>query len=236
MRISPFYQLTRPQGLSGNDAFQRNPASYWTYVRNPKKAGILEWVGFFNVLLANIIAPIVQSTVFLSTNPPDTSLNGEAYIEDAAQRVSDVVIRSAGSRGLSAIFVLVAVSYLSLLIILLRRKSGVLQDPGGVSGVASLVIYSNIPHRLDVDLREVQFQLRGGTLMIQANDQRQTAQPIPRELSPYWNSIYSTWLLSCTIIFGLFLCTFCGVPAYTNLVWSLRRVPWLIVTFAVLYK
>jgi hypothetical protein len=236
MRTAPFYRLMRRKGLSGNDAFLRNPASYWTYFCNPKKAGTLEWICFFNVLLANIIAPTVQSTVFLSTNPPDTSLTGEAYIEDAAQRVSDVVIRSAGSRGLSAIFVLVAVSCLSLMIILLRRKSGVLQDPGGVSGVASLVIHSNISHLFDVDLRKVRFQLKGGNLMIQANDQRQTTQPAPRDPSSYGHSIYSRWLLSSTIVFGLFLCIFCGVSAYTNLVWSLRRVPWLIVAFAVLYK
>lgn len=233
MRMAPYYQLASPQGLSGGDAFLRDPTSYWWYVRNPRKAGALVWACFFNALLATLIAPTVQSTVFLSTNPPDTSLTGEAYADDTAQRVSNVVIRSAGSRALSTTFAIVGLSCLSLAIFLPRRSSGVERDPGGIIGIASLL--PGDTSRLVGDLRHKRFRLRNGALVVHPDQSYRSSTSTESEPQK-WHPIYpGQWLFS-TIVFGLFLTIFCGVSTMTNLVWYLRRVPWLLPLFATVYK
>ncbi|KAF2820101.1 hypothetical protein CC86DRAFT_387694 [Ophiobolus disseminans] len=167
-------------------------------------------------------APFFQMALFRSTNPPDTSLTGVAYSEAAAARESHVVIRAVGSRGLTAIFLLEAVFCLSVLVNFRYqyKDSGLKQDPGGVSSIASLLIGSNIPTDPNIDLRNIQFKLKNGTLNT-LHSVQQGATPQGQRSDP----IDPRWMFLATTVFGVFLATFVGVGAATNLVYSLRRVP-----------
>lgn len=229
VRMAPFYQLASKSGLSGSDALLRYPDSYWSYLRNPGKTSILGWISLLNMILAEIIASVVQSVVFISTNPPDTSLTGEAYTEAASLRVSNVVIRSVGSRMLSATFFLVGLCCLSVAFILSQRPSGVAQDPGGVCCVASLLPPQTALRLYNYNVHDdLPLHLNGGFL---ANWKPSNSLAQTKE-----GSSHISWLPLSTMIFGFFLCIFCGVSTYTNLVWYIRRVLWLIPLFAVLFK
>ncbi|KAF2830270.1 hypothetical protein CC86DRAFT_403572 [Ophiobolus disseminans] len=230
MRTAPFFRMARKEGLTGDEAFLRDSTSVLDFLRRPGTINLLVGISLVNGLLASI-ASTLQSIVFLSTNPPDTSLTGEAYADDAAARETHIVIRAVGSRGLTAIFLLEAVACLSLLIILHSKDSGLKQDPGGVSGITSLLIGSDIPDDPTDDLRKSRFRLENGSMKIRnrARHEDETQRLRSRLISP-------GWMCLATLLFGVFLCILVGVAGYTNLVWSMRRIPWLLVLFAVGYK
>lgn len=227
MRMAPFYKLAGPNGMSRDDLLFRDATSYMTYLKIPHKAGVLVWLsGFISILVPT--ASVLQSLVFQSTNPPDSRLQGDAYMKEAAQRVSKVVVSRTGAALLTTICALVAVAHLWLLMLLSYKKSGVDHDPEGWRGV-----YPLVRNNIQSIQQSRRVRLENGTL--QAFSSGAEKYSTRDDGDEHWGRRVKT-LFGFTMIYSLFLLLFNSITPVTNAVWSLRRVPWLSLFFTACFQ
>ncbi|RVX73330.1 hypothetical protein B0A52_02972 [Exophiala mesophila] len=143
-RLEPFYQLSQPGGAKAGASLNLDHLTMFQYFVPFKAFRLKQWAVMVSTtgnILASMLAPALQNpSVDFQTNgkctePDSTCPDGETRYW--------VRIDGVWSRLLSASYVLVAI-VLVILFIQLRRKSGLLSDPKGIAGIASMATKSHI--------------------------------------------------------------------------------------------
>ncbi|KAK2739247.1 hypothetical protein FQN55_009527 [Onygenales sp. PD_40] len=140
-RLEPYYQLSQPAGSIASKSLNLDYLSAWIFLVPVKSLRYRHWAVFCSSvgsLFATLIAPSLQnpSIIFLQ-NPlcQNACPTGEfRYF---------VRVQPAWSRLLTTSLLVVAISGI-FLFIQLRRKSGLLSDPKGIAGIASMATKSHI--------------------------------------------------------------------------------------------
>ena len=145
-RLEPYYQLSQTSGAQASASLNLDHLTMFQYFVPFKAFRLRQWAVFFSTtgnIIASVVAPALQ-------NP---SLQ---FFENKAQGCSDIPTQCPQgqhrywvrvvpiwSRALSASYGVVAIITIFLLI-QLRRKSGLLSDPKGIAGIASMATKSHI--------------------------------------------------------------------------------------------
>ncbi|KKA24320.1 hypothetical protein T310_1647 [Rasamsonia emersonii CBS 393.64] len=141
-RLEPYYQLSQPTGNTAAKTLNLDYVTMWAYFVPVKAIRYHHWtVAIVSVgaVLATTAAPSLQTaSVAPVKNPhcrPDGACPGDfTYI---------VRIHPVWSRLVTATLITVAILAV-ILLFQLRRKSGLLSDPKGIAGVASMATKSHI--------------------------------------------------------------------------------------------
>lgn len=142
-RLEPFYQLSRPRGARAAASLNLDHLTMFQYFVPFKAFRLKQWAVFFSTtgnIVASMAGPALQNPSIKFAANPACSGNQCPNPDDKQYwvRVSPV-----WSRLMSASYVFVAV-VLVVLFIQLRRKSGLLSDPKGIAGIASMATKSHI--------------------------------------------------------------------------------------------
>lgn len=142
-RLEPYYQLSQPSGSTAAASLNLDHLTAWSYFVPFTAIKLRQWAVFFSSLgniLATSIAPSLQNpSIALILNPKwDPNFEGTSPQPQFFVRVAP-----RWSRALTSSLVVTAAIGVFLLI-QLRRKSGLLSDPKGISGVAAMATKSHI--------------------------------------------------------------------------------------------
>ena len=142
-RLEPFYQLSQPGGAKASASLNLDHLTMFQYFVPFKAFRLKQWAVLFSTtgnIIASMIAPALQNpSIQFDTNPQCKNGCADPTKENRYWvRVSNVY-----SRLLSSSYVVIAV-ILVVLFIQLRRKSGLLSDPKGIAGIASMATKSHI--------------------------------------------------------------------------------------------
>lgn len=130
-RLEPYYQLSRPEGALAAESLNRDYLTCWTILAPFKALRYRQWAVVYSsitYLIASPLVPVLQSGSVIVT--PDQN-NREP------DKFKYVQMHPVWSRLLSVALILVAI-FGSLVLLQLRRKSGLLSDPKGIAGVAAM--------------------------------------------------------------------------------------------------
>lgn len=144
-RLEPFYQLSRPRGASAAASLNLDHLTMFQYFVPFKAFRLRQWAVFFSTtgnIVASMVSPALQnpSIIFVTNKRCD-----ESGCPPPDEKHYWVRISPTWSRLLSASYVFIAI-VLVILFIQLRRKSGLLSDPKGIAGIASMATKSHILH------------------------------------------------------------------------------------------
>ena len=146
-RLEPFYQLSKPGGASATGSLNLDHLTMFQYFIPFKAFRLKQWAPFFSTtgnIVASMLSPALQNpSVDFMTNPDPKCGNLGCPGADSEEKHYWVRITPVWSRLLSASYVFVAM-VLVILWINLRRKSGLLSDPKGIAGIASMATKSHI--------------------------------------------------------------------------------------------
>ncbi|GAD96773.1 conserved hypothetical protein [Paecilomyces variotii No. 5] len=141
-RLEPYYQLSQPTGNTAAKTINLDYISLWSYIVPYKSLRYRHWAVFVSSLgavLATTVAPSLQNPSVAPILNPKCDPKGKCH----GQHKFFVQIHPVWSRILTACLILVAVFAL-ILLFQLRRKSGLLTDPKGIAGIASMATKSHI--------------------------------------------------------------------------------------------
>lgn len=142
-RLEPYYQLSQPAGNIASKSLNLDYTTLFSYVVPYKAVKNRHWtvvVASVGAILATTAAPSLQNASITPIQNPNchpiecTSLGLPKHI---------VRIVSVWSRLNTVCLILVAITT-CVLIFQLRRKSGLLSDPKGIAGIASMATKSHI--------------------------------------------------------------------------------------------
>ena len=145
-RLEPFYQLSPPLGARAAASLNLDHMTMFQYFVPIKAFKLRQWVVFFSTIgniIASTAAPAIQNPSLIFVNNPDcpnlneTCPNGRKHYF--------VRVSSTWSRVLSSTLIFVAIIAI-IIFFLLRRRSGLLSDPKGIAGIASMATKSHILH------------------------------------------------------------------------------------------
>lgn len=146
-RLEPFYQLSRPRGASAAGSLNLDHLTMFQYFIPFKAFRLRQWAVFFSTtgnIIASMVSPALQNpSIIFVTNPNPDCRDEGCPNADSEEKHYWVRISPVWSRLLSASYVVVAI-VLVILFIQLRRKSGLLSDPKGIAGIASMATKSHI--------------------------------------------------------------------------------------------
>ncbi|KAL0265065.1 hypothetical protein SLS55_001023 [Diplodia seriata] len=136
-RLEPYYQLSRPGGATASASLNMDYLTFLSYLIPIRAARHRQWAVLFSslaTLISGSLVPVLQSaSVKMYPEKDDRSEGGEKFIR----------IVPVWSRIMSAS--LFAVAFCGMLLLLkLRRKSGLLSDPKGIAGIATMATQSHI--------------------------------------------------------------------------------------------
>ncbi|KAH0839066.1 hypothetical protein AYO21_04663 [Fonsecaea monophora] len=143
-RLEPFYQLSRPRGASAAASLNLDHLTMFQYFVPFKAFRLRQWAVFFSTtgnIVASMVSPALQNPSITFVTNPDPKCNVDGCPGD--EKHYWVRISPVWSRTLSASYVFVAI-VLVILFVQLRRKSGLLSDPKGIAGIASMATKSHI--------------------------------------------------------------------------------------------
>lgn len=147
-RLEPYYQLSQPQGARAAASLNLDHLTMFQYFV-PFNAMRLGQMAVFSSSIANIIAatiaPALQNaSVNFNGGNPGPENSGDKR-DDPENRILNfsVSIDAPWSRALTSAYALVGL-ILVFLFFKLRRKSGLLSDPRGIAGIASMATKSHI--------------------------------------------------------------------------------------------
>ncbi|EXJ86639.1 hypothetical protein A1O3_03592 [Capronia epimyces CBS 606.96] len=142
-RLEPFYQLSRPRGARAAASLNLDHLTMFQYFVPFKAFRLKQWAVFFSTtgnIIASMAAPALQNpSMTFDTNPKCK----DGPCADPDEKQYWVRVSTVWSRLLSASYVVVAL-ILIILFLQLRRKSGLLSDPKGIAGIASMATRSHI--------------------------------------------------------------------------------------------
>ena len=142
-RLEPFYQLSQPGGAKAAASLNLDHLTMFQYFVPFKAFRLKQWTVLFSTtgnIIASMVAPALQ-------NPSITFDTNEKCEPDGCKGEGEtrywVRVSGVWSRLLSASYLIIAIM-LIILFIQLRRKSGLLSDPKGIAGIASMATKSHI--------------------------------------------------------------------------------------------
>ncbi|KAL1885074.1 hypothetical protein Plec18167_001731 [Paecilomyces lecythidis] len=141
-RLEPYYQLSQPTGNTAAKTINLDYISLWSYLVPYKSLRYQHWAVFVSSLgavLATTVAPSLQNPSVAPILNPKCDAKGKCH----GQHKFFVQIHPVWSRLLTSCLILVAIFAL-ILLFQLRRKSGLLTDPKGIAGIASMATKSHI--------------------------------------------------------------------------------------------
>ncbi|KIW66228.1 hypothetical protein PV04_08428 [Phialophora macrospora] len=146
-RLEPFYQLSRPRGASAAASLNLDHLTMFQYFIPFKAFRLRQWAVFFSTtgnIVASMVSPALQNPAIKFITNPDPKCTAQGCPgPDSEEKHYWVRISPVWSRLLSASYVFVAI-VLVILFLQLRRKSGLLSDPKGIAGIASMATKSHI--------------------------------------------------------------------------------------------
>ncbi|KAI9704019.1 MAG: hypothetical protein M1820_005640 [Bogoriella megaspora] len=230
-RLEPFYQLSRRNGATAAESLSMNYLTFFPYFIPFKAFKYRQWTVFYSstasLLAANLI-PVLQS----------------ASVQLYAVKDGKVVrIVSVWSRLLSVFLIIVAICGV-LLFFKLRRKSGLLSDPRGIAGIASMATKSHILHdfkgldtssvaTIHKQLKNRRYLLHKSSLwqgeFIKENDSRSDKKFDDNPHPVMMRLAAGIPFIVCMVLFAASLPIFIFVPAATA---ATRKVPILLTLIA----
>ncbi|RMZ75138.1 hypothetical protein DV738_g5635, partial [Chaetothyriales sp. CBS 135597] len=149
-RLEPFYQLSQPSGASASASLNLDHLTMFQYFIPFKALRLRQWAVFFSSIgniVASMAAPALQ-------NPSlQFGTNNHCQNHDLAKQAQKckelnefefyVYVPSVWSRCVTTAYVVVGL-VLVVLLVQLQRKSGLLSDPNGIAGIASMATKSHI--------------------------------------------------------------------------------------------
>lgn len=142
-RLEPYYQLSQPTGNTAAKSLNLDYVSMIPYVVPFKAIRNGHWtvaVASIGAMLATTAAPSLQNPSITSVKNPKCADKGCTKAENSYQILQ---VNSVWSRLVTVTLVIVAAMAVVLLF-QLRRKSGLLSDPRGIAGIASMATKSHI--------------------------------------------------------------------------------------------
>src|SRR6185437_13606758 len=141
-RLEPYYQLSQPSGSRAAASLNLDHLTMFQYFIPFKAFRLKQWAVFFSTIgniVASTVAPSIQnpSVVFI------TNLECDERVCPPGQKRYFVRMSPGWSRALSSSMVLVG-AITVIIFFQLRRKSGLLSDPKGIAGIASMATKSHI--------------------------------------------------------------------------------------------
>lgn len=128
-RLEPYYRLAQRGGATVAQSLNVDGTNFWTWFRPPFPGSARTRLSTIISFLAVAIAPVIQNAT-LSVRP---GIDGTFAL----------YIESGWLRSLTAIFGSVGISTVALLYPL-RHRTGLLSDPGGISGLLGMCTKSHI--------------------------------------------------------------------------------------------
>ncbi|KAJ9651679.1 hypothetical protein H2198_009061 [Neophaeococcomyces mojaviensis] len=144
-RLEPYYQLSQPQGARASASLNLDHLTMFQYFVPFNAARLRQWAVFastFANIIAATIAPALQNPSINFEANPDGRCKDRCPPDTGMQKYW-VLIDPLWSRPLSVAYLLIAIT-LTYLFFQLRRKSGLLSDPRGIAGIASMATKSHI--------------------------------------------------------------------------------------------
>ncbi|KAL9106897.1 MAG: hypothetical protein Q9227_008145 [Pyrenula ochraceoflavens] len=145
-RLEPYYQLSKRNGNVASQSLNLDHLTLWSYLVPFKAATFRQWAVFYSAvgnLLATSAAPALQNPALqLSRNGNCHPKNNEANCP-SGEKLFFVSVDAVWSRLLTSSLILTA-AFAAVVLYQLRRKSGLLSDPKGIAGIASMATKSHI--------------------------------------------------------------------------------------------
>jgi hypothetical protein len=142
-RLEPYYQLSQPTGNTAARSLNLDYVSMFPYLVPFKAIRNGHWtvaVASIGAIFATTAAPSLQNPSITSTKNPSCK---DLKCSEANGAFHILQINSVWSRLVTVTLVIVAAMAVVLLF-QLRRKSGLLSDPKGIGGIASMATKSHI--------------------------------------------------------------------------------------------
>jgi len=257
-RLEPYYQLSQPAGNTAEKSLTLDYVTMWSYFVPFKAGKYRHWtvlVSAIGTILATTAVPSLQSPSIKPVgNPacgpgPDMPKPGDDDKLCDADFKYFLRVEPVWSRLVTSCLVLVAVLAIVLLV-QLRRKSGLLSDPLGVAGIAAMANRSHILAEfqgMDESLHDdIHKQLQHRRYILYKStiwqgeytdtDQGTDTEKPLKPPNPQPIILRPVWLMAF-IIFMIICLPF--VPAITydrRLNHIIRDIPWLPVLVATLIK
>jgi hypothetical protein len=136
-RLEPYYQLSRRDGATARDSLNQDYLTFLSYLVPLKAVHSKQWAVMYSsiaTLMAGGLIPVLQSASVVM-------LPVQSERKDDEPKYVRIV--PAWSRAMSASLLCIAI-FGVLLLISLRRKSGLLSDPKGIAGIAAMATKSHI--------------------------------------------------------------------------------------------
>ncbi|RMZ87483.1 hypothetical protein DV736_g5291, partial [Chaetothyriales sp. CBS 134916] len=149
-RLEPFYQLSQPCGASASASLNLDHLTMFQYFIPFRAMQLRQWAVFFSSIgniIASMAAPALQNPALqFGTNKHCENQDPVKQAQNCVDLHEDqfyVYVPSVWSRCVTAAYIVVGL-ILIVLLIQLRRKSGLLSDPKGIAGIASMATKSHI--------------------------------------------------------------------------------------------
>ena len=149
-RLEPYYQLSQPMGATAATSLNCDHLTMFQYFVPFKAFRLRQWAVLLSTtgnIIASMIGPAVQNPSLQFIENPDSECNPDKIRPDGfcgnGQYQYWVRVNPIWSRLLTVCYIIIGIISVVLLI-QLRRKSGLLSDPKGIAGIASMATKSHI--------------------------------------------------------------------------------------------
>ncbi|EAW09868.1 DUF3433 domain-containing protein [Aspergillus clavatus NRRL 1] len=248
-RLEPYYQLSQPTGSTAAQSLNLDYATLWSYTVPIKAFKYKHWAVFVSSvasILATTAAPSLQSPSIDSVENPKCNDDPGTNCPDDFRYF--IRIKAVWSRLVTVCLILVAL-FSIVLLIQLRRKSGLLSDPHGVAGIAAMATKSHILRDFDgmdealhddihEKLRHRRYILYKSTIWQGEYTKNETSIRTDKPLKPPNPNpilLRPPFLMAFMISMAVFL-PFIPAIAFTNLNIIARKLPWLPILLATSIK
>jgi hypothetical protein len=146
-RLEPYHQLSRPLGSRASHSLNLDHLTVFQYFVPLRAAQLKQWAVFLSTIaniVASTVAPSLQNPSVSFIQNPICQKSGDKCQHPGDPKMYFVRIQTTWSRALEASLVLTAILLTAILVILLRRKSGLQSDPKGIAGIAAMATKSHI--------------------------------------------------------------------------------------------
>lgn len=136
-RLEPYYQLSKREGATAAHSLNLDYLTFMSYLIPIRAIAYKQWAVVFSsiaTLIAGGLLAVLQSASIVMTPEKDQRQPDE---------IKNVNVNPIWSRFLEAALLIIAILGV-LLLIQLRRKSGLLSDPKGIAGIAAMATKSHI--------------------------------------------------------------------------------------------
>lgn len=136
-RLEPYYQLSRREGATAAHSLNLDYLTFMSYLIPMRAVAYKQWAVVFSstaTLIAGGLLAVLQSASIVMS--PEKN-------QRVADEIKKVNVNPVWSRFLEVALLIIAILGI-LLLIQLRRKSGLLSDPKGIAGIAAMATKSHI--------------------------------------------------------------------------------------------